>query len=135
MKLPLGADIVPYWNLGIGVILISISANLYICSVRIIRRKTNRIKDFDKYYLCCRALNEYYIFLILAYGCIVVTGFYFYSIVHHHLIWFFPVFLPVICESIVVFYRNWAVNEFRVLGDADKLNKTNEKLHEAASKI
>lgn len=59
---------------------------------------------------------------MIAYGLIVVTGFYFYSIVWNPFIWICTVFVPLFYECVSVFYRNWKINDFRILGDVGKFN-------------
>ena len=55
--LPIGENHYPFWQLGIGVILISLCLHFYLCSLRIVRRKMNRIREINKYFFCCKALT------------------------------------------------------------------------------
>lgn len=117
----------PYWAIGVGAIILAFSFYFYLCSLRILQRKRNRIREFSGCYFGTTKLSEYYIYAFISYCMIVVFGCYFYVTVGEPLIWLITVFIPLIYEAFLQFYRNWEENDYAVLGNVEKYNLKNKK--------
>lgn len=112
----------PYWAIGIGCIILAIAWYFYLTSLRLLQRKRNRVREFSGCFLGCSKFSEYYIYALVAYIMIVIFGCYFYVTVGNPVIWLITVFIPLIYEAFLHFYRNWEENDYLILGSVDKYN-------------
>ena len=113
----------PFWAIGVATILLSLSLSCYMITLRIIQRSRDKIRSVSHYYLGCHACSEYYFYLFFSYAFLICLGLYLYSKVNAGIIWASCVFLPLFYQLFVIFYTNWAENDYLILGDHEEYNK------------
>ena len=113
----------PFWAIGVATILLSISLSFYMITLRIIQRSTDKVRSVAHYYMGCHACSEYYFFLLFSYVFLICLGLYLYFKVNASIIWASCVFLPLFYQLFVIFYTNWAENDYLILGDHEDYNK------------
>lgn len=99
------------------------------------QRRRNHVREFSGCYLGWGKFSEYYIYALLAYIMIVVFGCYFFVTVGNPVIWLLTVFVPLMYEAFLQFYRNWEENDYMILGFVDKYNLKQKKRVESEENL
>ena len=115
----------PFWGYGIATLLISLTVFLYILSLRLYKRKMNRIIDLNS-----KIFDAYYLALFFTYAVIITLGVVWWSVVKEHLILFSCLFLPIIYECLLVIFYNWSMNDYKILANVAEYNKKMKKFKE-----
>jgi hypothetical protein len=112
---------------GVASIFITIIVLTYLFTIRIYERHLNKVKSLKKFHILKYTVSEYYVFLTLTYVFLVALGIVWLSFTGEYVLFYSCIFLPLIYETYLIFFFNWKLNDFAILGDVSKFNKKIEE--------